>query len=146
VVSRDPAAQIRNQIFQNDSLAANLRRPSMRQQEHATRHENQSCIEACVRCAQACEHCESACLGEHDLEHMTACIHLDHDCAAICWAAAGFVSRDSRFAQDICRVCAEICDACGNECRRHKYDHCQACAEACEQCAEECRRMSGVAA
>ncbi len=109
-------------------------------------HEFASCIEACVRCAQACEHCESACLGESDVAHMTGCIHLDHDCAAICWAAAGFMSRGSRFAHDVCRVCAEICEACGNECRQHKHDHCQACAEACQHCAEECRRMAGVAA
>ena len=58
-------------------------------------HEFASCIEACVRCAQACEHCESACLGESDVAHMTGCIHLDDDCAAICWAAAGFMSRGS---------------------------------------------------
>lgn len=109
-------------------------------------HEFESCIEACIRCARACEHCESACLGESDVAHMTGCIHLDHDCAVMCWAAAGFMSRGSQFAHDVCRVCAEICEACGNECRQHKHDHCQACAEACLHCAEECRRMAPVAA
>lgn len=105
----------------------------------------QSCIEACVMCAQECEHCGNACLEERDLEQMAECIRLDKDCAEICWSAAGFISRGSAFAQEICRLCAEICEACGNECRTFEMDHCQRCAGACERCAEECRRMAGAA-
>ena len=109
-------------------------------------HQHQSCIEACIRCAQECEHCASTCLREADVKKMAECIRLDDDCGSICWSAAAFMSRGSQFAEEICRVCAEICDACGAECRKHKVDHCQTCAEACERCAEECRRMAGVAA
>jgi hypothetical protein len=97
--------------------------------------EFQSCIEACVRYAQECEHCVNARLGEQDVNKMAECIRLD--CAEMCWSAAAFMSRDSRFAQDVCRVCAEICDACGAECRKHEHDHCQHCADECERCAEE---------
>ena len=77
---------------------------------------------------------------------MADCIRLDNDCAESCWTAAAFMSRSSQFAQEICRVCAEICEACGAECRKHKMDHCQKCADACEACAEECRQMAGAAA
>jgi len=106
-----------------------------------------SCIDACVRCAQECEHCASACLSEPDVKSMAECIRLDVDCAEICWAAASYESRGSQFAHDICRVCAEICDACGAECEKHAghMEHCRTCAEACRHCAEECRRMAGVA-
>jgi hypothetical protein len=121
-------------------------RKETRTTNQANENEHQSCIDACLRCAQACEHCEAACLGEPDVAQMTGCIHLDHDCAALCYVAAGFMIRGSRFALDVCRVCADVCDVCANECRRHKHDHCQACAEACEHCVEECRRMTGVAA
>ena len=104
--------------------------------------EHQSCIEACVRCAQECEHCADACLGEDDVAAMAECIRLDRDCAEICWFAAAFMSRGSSFAQDICRLCAEICDACGAQCRKHEPEHCQRCADACESCSEECRQMA----
>lgn len=105
--------------------------------------EHRSCIEACVQCAQECEHCATDCLSEKDVATMARCIHLDRDCAEICWTAAAYMSRGSDFAAEICRICAEVCDACGAECERHDMDHCRACAEACRQCAEECRRMAG---
>lgn len=105
----------------------------------------QTCIEACVQCAQECEHCGNACLQESDVKKMAECIRLDRDCAEICWSAAAYMSRGSQFAQDICLICAEICDACGAECRKHQMDHCQRCADACERCAEECRQMAGAA-
>jgi hypothetical protein len=108
--------------------------------------EHQSCIDACIRCAQECEHCADACLSERDVAKMAACIRLDKDCAEICWSVAAFLSRSSLFAQEMCRVCADICDACGQECRKHKMDHCQKCADECERCAEECRQMAHVAA
>jgi hypothetical protein len=76
---------------------------------------------------------------------MAGCIRLDRDCAQLCWAAAAFMSRGSPFLNDLCRLCAEVCGACGEECARHPQDHCQRCAEACRHCAEECRRMAGAA-
>jgi hypothetical protein len=76
---------------------------------------------------------------------MAECIRLDIDCAKMCWCAAGYMSRGSQFARDICRICAEICDACGAECEKHEHDHCQRCAKACKRCAEECRKMAGAA-
>lgn len=108
--------------------------------------QNRSCIEACVRCAQECEHCSSACLEEHDVAALAACIRLDRDCSAICWAAAGAMSRSSPFLTEFCRLCADLCDACAEECARHEHDHCQRCADACRQCAAECRRMAGTPA
>lgn len=105
----------------------------------------QSCIDACVRCAELCEHCAAACLGEENVKEMAECIRLDSDCAEACWGAASFMSRGSQFAHDICRICAEICEACGSECDRHsQMEHCRQCAKACHECAEECRKMAGV--
>jgi hypothetical protein len=73
---------------------------------------------------------------------MARCIALDMDCAAICRLAAGYMSRDSEFAKQLCQLCAQVCQTCGEECAKHRMDHCQACAQACKQCAEECRRMA----
>ena len=105
-------------------------------------HQDQSCIEACNECAVACNDCAAACLGEDNVKMMARCIALDIDCAAICQLAAAAIARDSEFVAEICAVCATACEACGDECAKHKMAHCQACAEACRRCAEECRRMA----
>jgi hypothetical protein len=102
-----------------------------------------SCIEACDQCAADCNHCATACLQEPDVKTMARCIALDIDCAAICQMASAAMSRNSEQAHAICALCAEICDACGDECERHQADHCKACAQSCRRCADECRRMSG---
>lgn len=77
---------------------------------------------------------------------MARCIQLDMECAAVCYAAAQLMSLGSARATEFCRICAEICEACGNECKKHQTEHCQECARTCLQCAEECRHMAGVAA
>ena len=103
----------------------------------------QACIEACIRCATECESCADACLDEKDVKALAACIRLDRDCATICRAAAGLMSRGSQFSADLCRVC----EACQAECQKHAtMAHCKSCAEACKRCAAECTKMAGVAA
>src|SRR5262245_51722150 len=102
---------------------------------------HQSCIDACIECARACEECFAACLTEPHVAKMSQCLRLDRDCAELCWLTAGFLHRDSEFNHDLCAVCAEVCRACGDECRTHDHDHCQKCADACDRCAAECGRM-----
>ena len=103
----------------------------------------QSCIEACNVCADACDHCAIACLAERDVASMARCIALDIDCAAICRLAVGYMARGSELAKDICGLCAQVCETCGEECARFQMDHCKQCAAACRRAAEECRRMAG---
>jgi hypothetical protein len=62
--------------------------------------------------------------------------------AAICYEAAQLMSLGSENAKDVCRICADICEQCGNECGKHQTEHCQECARACKQCANECRNMA----
>ncbi len=60
----------------------------------------------------------------------------------IYYTAAQLMSLGSDKAKEVCQLCADICDACGNECSKHTHSkHCQECAEACKACAEECRKM-----
>jgi Domain of Unknown Function (DUF326) len=103
---------------------------------------NQACIDACNACADACDACSTACLQEPDVGMMARCIALDIDCASLCRLAAAFMARGSDFATALCRTCAQVCEACGDECAKHEASHCQACAKACRQCAEACRRMA----
>jgi len=109
-------------------------------------HETYSaCIEACNACAAACNHCAAACLKEPDVQMMAQCIAQDVDCAQICALAAAMMARGSGHQTALCQVCAEVCQACGDECAKHDAAHCQACAKACHACAEECRNMAATA-
>ncbi|MGE5450715.1 MAG: four-helix bundle copper-binding protein [Acidobacteriota bacterium] len=101
-----------------------------------------SCIEACDACALACLHCAASCLDEDDPGAMARCIKLDLDCAALCRVAADAMARGSEHAEAICALCADVCEACAQECEQHEMDHCQDCAEACDLCAQACRGMS----
>ncbi|KRC26319.1 MULTISPECIES: four-helix bundle copper-binding protein [unclassified Acidovorax] len=102
----------------------------------------QSCIQACLSCATTCNQCFAACLQEEDVKMMVRCIALDADCAAVCSFAASAMARNSEHAKAICALCAEICQACGDECAKHEAEHCQACAAECHKCAQECRSMA----
>jgi hypothetical protein len=101
--------------------------------------QNQELIRALSDCAAACNHCATACLEEKDPHHLARCIRLDRDCADICLLTASFVARGSEHAEHLLRECAEICNACAEECGMHKQmAHCQECAVACRDCAEIC--------
>lgn len=104
-----------------------------------------SCIEACNACADVCDFCAASCLQEQDVKMMARCIALDMDCAQICRLAAGYMARGSEFAKAVCKLCADVCEACSGECRKHQMSHCQQCAAACQRCADECRRMAAAA-
>ena len=104
-----------------------------------------ACIEACNTCAVACNHGAASCLKEPDVKMMAKCIAMDMDCAQICALAAAIMARGSDHAQAICAVCADICQACGDECARHDMAHCQECAKACHACAKSCRSMAATA-
>ena len=79
-----------------------------------------------------------------DVKTMAKCIAMDVDCGQICALAAAFMARGSDHAQAICAVCADICQACGDECARHDMAHCQECAKACHACAKSCRSMAAM--
>lgn len=106
-------------------------------------HQNyKACIEECLKCMLACNHCYSSCLEEDHVGMMKECIRLDRECAEICGFTAHALSMNSIYAKALCLACAEACEACGNECKKHDHDHCQQCAEACFACAKICREMA----
>ena len=104
-----------------------------------------SCVEACQKCTAECEHCATACLQEPDVSARTRCVQLLRDCADICVLSVQWMARGSSYANKICGLCADTCEACATECARFKDEHCQRCAEACRRCAAECRQMAGMA-
>ena len=57
-----------------------------------------------------CNHCASSCTKEENIKMMSLCIQLDMECAAICFAAAQLMSLASEKANEICKICADICE------------------------------------
>ncbi|MCP2036461.1 hypothetical protein L1279_003504 [Planomicrobium sp. HSC-17F08] len=106
--------------------------------------QHQELIQILHDCAAACNHCFDACLQEEDVKMMVQCIRLDRECADMCAFLEQAISRNSPFVAELARVCAAICDACGDECAKHAdhHDHCKQCAEACRKCAEACRNIA----
>lgn len=105
--------------------------------------ENKDCIEACLECASLCNLCAAACLNEEESEvgTLTDCIRLNLECAISCYAASEMLTYGSDRSADYCRLCAELCEACERECRKHNYDQCREASRACLKCAMECRDM-----
>jgi hypothetical protein len=98
-----------------------------------------------VHCMQECDRCFNACISEPDAAEMAECIQLDRECAQLCWITIAFVSQGSNLMNDLCRRCANACEACAAECEKHEKEHCRRCAEACQQCMKECRLMTSTA-
>ena len=106
-------------------------------------HHYKTCIDACLNCAAVCNHCASSCAAEENIAMMAKCIQHDMECAALCYAAAQLMSLGSDKAKEICAICADMCEACGEECGKHTHmEHCMECSKACNACAEECRKMA----
>ncbi len=103
---------------------------------------NDACLQICITCLQACKECLTACLNEPDVQARINCIRTLNDCAEICSLAIHYMASNSTFAPALCRVCAEVCEACAKHCEMFQDAHCQECAKICHQCAEECRKMS----
>jgi hypothetical protein len=104
----------------------------------------QQCIKNCVDCHQACLETSFHCLqmgGEH-----ASVVHqrLLADCAQICATSADFMIRGSNLHKRTCAVCAEICEACAQDCESMAGgdQKMTQCAEMCRKCAESCRQMA----
>ena len=62
------------------------------------------------------------------------------DCAAMCATTADFIMHKSQFHRQLCGLCAEVCNACAQDCM--KLDGMEECVEACRKCAQACRAMA----
>ncbi|QDV78338.1 four-helix bundle copper-binding protein [Botrimarina mediterranea] len=71
-----------------------------------------------------------------------ACPKCCLECAAVCRLCVEAMTIDAKFANDYCRLCAQVCNWCAEECAAHDHDHCQKSAEACRRCAEACQSVA----
>jgi len=104
-------------------------------------------IDALGDCAQACIADADDDLSEPNLAEMVTCIRLCRDCADVCTATLGVVSRQTAFDASVVRplleACVGVCKSCGDECERHAahHEHCRVCEQACRRCEQACREL-----
>ena len=106
-------------------------------------------IDALSDCAQACIADTEADLSEQNLAEMVKCIRLCLNCADVCAATRGVVTRQAEYDGNVTRplleACIAICTSCGDECARHAphMAHCRVCEQACRRCEQACRELLG---
>jgi hypothetical protein len=80
---------------------------------------------------------------------MVTCIRLCWDCADVCTATLGVVTRQTAYDASVTRplleACIAACISCGNECERHArhHEHRRICEQACRRCEQACRELLG---
>lgn len=100
-----------------------------------------ACVEACLRCYSVClgsamNHClESG--GKHTEPHH---FRLMLACAEMCRTSAHFMLINTDHHKHTCKECAEICQACAQDCER--VGDMQDCVDECRRCAESCQKMA----
>jgi hypothetical protein len=104
-------------------------------------------IGALSDCAQACIADADDDLREENLAEMVTCIRLCWDCADVCTATLGVVTRqtayDASVTTPLLEACVAVCKSCGDECERHAnhHEHCRVCEQACRRCEQACREL-----
>lgn len=103
----------------------------------------QECVDKLLDCYKACGVCLQHCIsmgGTHATEeHLSVLI----ECEEICQTAADFLMSDSKFAQELCGICARVADNCADSCLEvdGNDETMKECAHACREAAEACRIM-----
>lgn len=93
-----------------------------------------------MECTLACEKCATDCI----LDGNKKCALIARDCADICALTARLVARNSEFAEEMLRLCSDVCKACSEECANHSHQQqsCKVCAEVCRKCSDLCAEVS----
>jgi hypothetical protein len=98
-------------------------------------------------CADVCHACADACLGEEMVKELVRCIRLNLDCADVCNATAGLLSRmtepDGMVLRGQLETCITACRVCREECEKHAgmHEHCRVCADECARCEQACQSL-----
>jgi Cys-rich four helix bundle protein (predicted Tat secretion target) len=107
-------------------------------------HSHDDLIESLGECIGTGLVCEQHCidlLAKGDTA-LAACLSTVRDMLVACTAMQGFVSQGShQYAKQFAKQCIDICQACVNECKKHKHQACQDCLKACESCIKECKKL-----
>jgi Cys-rich four helix bundle protein (predicted Tat secretion target) len=99
--------------------------------------QNPKLVEALYACNSSGQLCVAHCLAsfrEGDTA-LAACASKVHEMLAVCSAMATLAASNSTYARGMAAVCAEVCEDCSAECKKHAAEHqeCKDCMEACDR-------------
>jgi Cys-rich four helix bundle protein (predicted Tat secretion target) len=114
--------------------------------EDSARPSASKLAELAAKCTERGEECLAHCLdmfGGGDTS-LAACARSVHEMMAVCSAYGRLAQMDSKHLRSLGTACAEICEACEKECRKHAKEHetCRSCADACKDLAAAIRSRS----
>lgn len=103
----------------------------------------EECIQACVACYQECIRCLSHCLVMGGIHSHAYHIKGLMECAQICNTCATLLQLEGKYSDELCQLCARVCEDCEASCLSFGRDDSLMldCAEACRICADQCRKM-----
>ncbi len=102
-----------------------------------------TCIDECQKCHIVClTTATELSLAPARPRSAPAQIRAMLDSAQICATTADFMARGSAHHAAMCRLCAEICEACVRACTN--MAGMEACVAACARCAKSCRAMAAM--
>lgn len=100
-----------------------------------------TCIDACLVCHKTCFGMVMTHCLETGGDHLApAHVRMMMACAELCRAAASLMLAKSGHAAQLCKVCADVCFACAEDCAQ--LEGMEDCVTACRTCAEACHAMS----
>lgn len=106
---------------------------------------NQALIDTALTCVNRGNVCLQHCIkrlstGDTSLKD---CIRTVSAMLPLCEALARFGALEASRLKDFAKVCADVCDDCEKECRKHEQHHveCKNCAQSCAACSKECRKL-----
>lgn len=119
-------------------------RASLVQGGHHSDDEMKQCIQLCQDCHALCLQTVDHCLKLGGRHAAADHIRLLLDCADMCETTAHYLLRGSSFHERICRLCADVCRQCGENCGQLAGDDelLKRCAELCRRCGGSCERMA----
>jgi hypothetical protein len=103
--------------------------------------EMSDCIKNCLDCFEVCS---KAAVYYLSMDSRPKALHVQlmQACAEICKTSASFMILHSPFHQKTCAVCAEVCQACAEDCDHFDDAFMRDCAKICRECAASCRTMA----
>jgi len=107
---------------------------------------NASLVATALDCAGTGEICLQHCLREFTAGQtmLAQCAKRVAEMIPACEALASLAALESQHLAAYAKVCADICQSCEDECRKHESHHaiCKECADTCVKLVEACRKVA----
>ena len=105
----------------------------------------QDCVKHCLACEDACQATSMYLVAADSGPEAAGRRQRLADCAAMCQTTVGFLLRGSPYTPQALEMCADICEACAEECLPLGHDGTvMRSIELCRDCEAACRSMEMV--